>query len=68
MYDRDKLKICPQCQQGMIPDLILKDGRGINTSAVKDSTPDNIAGYGYFCQACQYGWTGETLHQKQNER
>lgn len=66
-YNLEQLKICPQCGQEMIPDLILKDGRGVTSSPAKSESPDMIAGYGFFCTLCQRGWTGDELHHMGKE-
>jgi hypothetical protein len=42
-------------------DLILKDGRGVNASRAKDHSPEDIAGYGFYCEHCQRGWAGDQL-------
>ncbi len=54
-------KVCPQCQSEMRFDLILKDGRGVNSSDVKGVASEDIAGYGFFCKYCKRGWTGDQL-------
>jgi hypothetical protein len=47
-------------------DLILKNGRGVNASKAKHS-PDEIAGYGFYCGRCRRGWTGDQLMQMTKE-
>ena len=43
-------------------DLILKDGRGVNSSKTSVAhSPHDIDGYGFFCTDCQRGWTGTQL-------
>jgi hypothetical protein len=59
-YDMNRLKICPRCGKIMRPDLILKDGRGINSSPAEFNA-EEIAGYGFFCESCKHGWTGDEL-------
>jgi hypothetical protein len=45
---------CPICKSDMMSDLILQDGRGVNSQNIQ---PSNVAGFGYFCFKCQRGWT-----------
>ena len=66
-YDTSHLKNCPICKREMKPDLILKDGRGVNLSPAEPE-PADIAGYGFFCESCQRGWTGDELSQMARER
>jgi hypothetical protein len=53
---------CPMCGQEMRPDLILKNGRAVNAQQIEPE-PEQIAGYGFFCEQCQRGWTGDELKQ-----
>ncbi len=71
-YDMSQLQICPLCRQEMAFDLILNDGRGVNSlsinvkpdeKSVDMKATEEIAGYGFFCKSCQRGWTGDELHQ-----
>lgn len=56
-------KTCPQCQADMQFDLILQDGRGVNSLQVKATPSEDIAGYGFYCKHCGRGWTGDQLLQ-----
>jgi hypothetical protein len=55
--------VCPRCHAAMQFDLILNDGRGVNASQVQGMSPEEIAGYGYYCEHCGRGWTGDQLLQ-----
>ena len=59
----DIVKVCPQCHLEMRFDLILKDGRGVNASRVTEKSSEDIAGYGFYCEHCGRGWTGDQLRQ-----
>ena len=54
---------CPQCSWQMHGDLILHDGKGVNALHIKQVNPETIAGYGFYCVACQRGWTGTDLDE-----
>ncbi|MCL4267589.1 MAG: hypothetical protein KJ069_30735 [Anaerolineae bacterium] len=60
---------CPQCGREMQFDLILSDRRGVNSSRVSPlSSEVDVLGYGFFCDYCQRGWTGDELLKMAKDR
>jgi hypothetical protein len=77
VFEEDKQRIgyahyptqCPQCGQEMRFDLILSDRRGVNSSQVSPlSSEVDVLGYGFFCDYCQRGWTGDELLKMTKDR